>query len=717
MADSAADVLGTPDIPANLAAVAPTGDATGVPTAIAAPATGTDMPTPMGSTPGTEVPASTDPEVAAGAVHQNWLSRILDSVGTILGGDKTIVATKHPDGSVSVEHNPSTTGEKWGRIAQAALGGAARGMAVGQGPGGAGWAFAAGGLAGLQQPQQNLDAANKEAANMNAQQLADANTVLAHQKSIAAGLANREAGITLGTQEAQLLENAANSIANSPNSTDLGTFTDMPSIMKAVSNNPEILKGHTNQALKVMTTADADGKPQFRAFLVDQGDDNRKNDKEEQSFRIEVDPKTGRPTLKSEPIPPQSQPKVKIRLAQQTTQAQFSEMLNKWKTADSNANKKDTPPIPKTPEEAQAAASLETDPVRRAALQDAATRMQQLAVQQKVAGRASTAPTTPTLEGAGAGFGGPTGDVSIAPDGTPQPSADGQELLGRLDAGTAALVKQFGEYRGTVQNLPRGKEREPFLKLVAQVYPNFDQKEYNSRQALLTSMKTGQLAKTRQSLNTAISHMGDLSDAIDGLDPSELKIANASANAFRRQGFGDASHLGKFETAGNGVSQELATAFKGTGAGTQTETNEWRKNLNADNPASMQRSSLDEALSMLAGRMDAMQDTVQKGMGTTSTVPLLSPRSIATLHRIPGGDDILQKYNIPVPQTGTPSNAPARATAAPAAAPAANNPAAAATAPGGPVTVTSGSNSWHFPNQAAADTFKANARKQGVIIP
>ena len=70
-----------------------------------------------------------DAEIAAGAVHQNWLSRILDTVGTILGGDKTIVATKHPDGTVSVEHNQSTTGEKWGRIAQAALGGAARGMA------------------------------------------------------------------------------------------------------------------------------------------------------------------------------------------------------------------------------------------------------------------------------------------------------------------------------------------------------------------------------------------------------------------------------------------------------------------------------------------------------------------------------------------------------------------------------------------------------------
>lgn len=123
-----------------------------------------------------------DAEIAAGAAHQNWLSHILDTVGTILGGDKTIVATKHPDGSVSVEHNPSTTGEKWGRIAQAALGGAARGMAAGQGPGGAGKAFGAGAIAGLAQPQQNLDQANQQAANLSAQQLRNAQNIALNQQ-------------------------------------------------------------------------------------------------------------------------------------------------------------------------------------------------------------------------------------------------------------------------------------------------------------------------------------------------------------------------------------------------------------------------------------------------------------------------------------------------------------------------------------------------------
>jgi hypothetical protein len=350
-----------------------------------------------------------DAEIAAGAVHQNWLARILDSVGTILGGDKTIVATKHPDGSVSVEHNPSTTGEKWGRIAQAALGGAARGMAVGQGPGGAGKAFAAGGLAGLQAPQQALDAANKEAASMNAQQLATANIALTHQKLVGQMLDDRAAGLTLGSTEASLLQQTADAIAKGPNTKDLGTFTDMPGIMKALNSNPDAMAGLTNQALKVIPTADDKGNVQLHAYLVDRGADNRKNDQIERALYTDVDPKTGEPTLKSRDINPQSQPLVQIRQAQQTAIAQYFDMHNKWRTAESTANKKEAPPAPKSAEEAQGMAAVETDPVVKQKLLDAVPGLQRLAIQQKEAGRAPAAGGL--LGGSGAAAaGGTTGD-------------------------------------------------------------------------------------------------------------------------------------------------------------------------------------------------------------------------------------------------------------------------------------------------------------------
>ena len=130
-------------------------------------------------------PASQDPEVVAGAAHQSWLARIMDSVSNILGGDTTLHVTKHPDGTVEVTHDPSTTGEKWGRIAQAALGGAAKGMEVGQGPGGPARAAAGGIQTGMAQPQQRLDAANKDAEAQQQIMERNANNALLNQKIVA----------------------------------------------------------------------------------------------------------------------------------------------------------------------------------------------------------------------------------------------------------------------------------------------------------------------------------------------------------------------------------------------------------------------------------------------------------------------------------------------------------------------------------------------------
>jgi hypothetical protein len=112
---------------------------------------------------GQTTPAHQDPEMVAGAHHQNWLAHVMDTVGNILGGDTTLHVTKKADGSVEVTHDPSTEGEKWGRVAAAALGGASRGLAVGQGPGGPSRAAAAGIQSGLAAPQQALTEANQEA--------------------------------------------------------------------------------------------------------------------------------------------------------------------------------------------------------------------------------------------------------------------------------------------------------------------------------------------------------------------------------------------------------------------------------------------------------------------------------------------------------------------------------------------------------------------------
>lgn len=409
MADTPADVLGTSDaIPPNLAAPAPTGAVTGIPAAVAAPAAGTDMPTPMGSMPGSEVPASTDPEIAAGTVHQNWLARILDSVGTILGGDKTIVATKHPDGSVSVEHNPSTTGEKWGRIAQAALGGAARGMAAGQGPGGAGKAFAAGGLAGLQMPAQQLAAANEEAKNMNAEQLAAANIALTHQGYLANAEQMRERQIKFTQDQADRYNAILKSTRDAPGSEDLGDFvgvTDLPSLQ---AKYPQAYAAHLSQNDKVL------------------------------QFDPKIDPKTGQQTgshitLLSKPLservmPPGTPPLTQSYYDPATHSIQSRDIdptamtRVEYSTAHQNLTKqnsdlalnvdKDLHKAPTTQEELQTALQLEPNPIKRQALQTAYDNREHDILREKAAGRAPQ-PGGLMAGAGGAASAGTTGDAYL----------------------------------------------------------------------------------------------------------------------------------------------------------------------------------------------------------------------------------------------------------------------------------------------------------------
>lgn len=80
--------------------------------------------------------AHIDPELQAAAVHHARLASIASKLGDIMGGGSTTLRMiKNQDGSVSVAPEPATAGEKWGRVAAAALSGAAQGFQHGQGPG------------------------------------------------------------------------------------------------------------------------------------------------------------------------------------------------------------------------------------------------------------------------------------------------------------------------------------------------------------------------------------------------------------------------------------------------------------------------------------------------------------------------------------------------------------------------------------------------------
>jgi hypothetical protein len=153
---------------------------------------------------------NTDPEVHAGAVSHARSADVLGGILRAMAGPRSYKAITNQDGSVDVHELPSTRGEQWRRVLGAALEGASKGFAAGQGPGGMAHAASAGIDAGMQMPYQQADQVRAQAKDANDQNRAkllfNANMAMLDQKIIQAKNENQRDGVLfpLQMQEASL---------------------------------------------------------------------------------------------------------------------------------------------------------------------------------------------------------------------------------------------------------------------------------------------------------------------------------------------------------------------------------------------------------------------------------------------------------------------------------------------------------------------------------
>jgi hypothetical protein len=327
------------------------------------------------------------------------MGRIADRVSSAIAGDTTYRVTHKPDGTVDVSSDPSTRGEKWGRIAAIALGGAFKGLAAGQGPGGAEKAAAAGGQFGMQLPQQMKENVEKDATEEQKRQLAQANIALTHQKMMANVIDLREGGIRLSKEESDLFNNLHDQMQKSNGYTELARGKDMADVMQQHARDPNFLQNLTDPDVRTATIADTQGNPTVVMFKTDPGTMGRKNDKPEDVPRPFIDPKTGELTTQFDTYNPGTEKLGVIRAAQA---AGTNAVLDaKKKQADADKAEKDTPDKNLATYQAAAVkarmdAEKEPDPAKKQTLLNSAAQYDRLAAQHQAAGRTtiSTAPAT-----------------------------------------------------------------------------------------------------------------------------------------------------------------------------------------------------------------------------------------------------------------------------------------------------------------------------------
>lgn len=475
----------------------------------------------------------TDPntiEATAAAVHHGRMAEALNAIGNLLGGDTTVHVTKHPDGSVDVTHDPSTGGEKWGRVAQAAVTGAAKGFAVGTGPGGMARAGNAGLEAGQEVQQAPQKQADAQAEIADKRMLNHANLVLTQQRLVAQTLANKQAGLTLTKEQQDQANDEHDRYINSPNSTFVGTFGSIDEAAKS-SNAALILKNHPNGTLRTVAAYDGKGNlTGIHAYVVDKAWGDRMNDAP-LSYIEQVpntDPKAP-PQFKQVNIPINADTNSKLDTFVASKNKAAEDVKAAW--AKAHPNQVGTQ---KTLPEMQLRLQQTTDPAEKAQLtsainaqQNSPDEVQRRRSEAATAGEAGARTDLirqqlAVLRG-GAGAGGPGGAAAQGLHGEAYLQQSG------LDPTSFAQIRAAAKGDVKMPTASRSPQNQAFRNAVMNYDPTFTDARYDAKQ----DFKNKKQADNLQSLSTGLEHVerAAINSAKLGNSPSLLTGKNLSGAA------------------------------------------------------------------------------------------------------------------------------------------------------------------------------------------
>jgi hypothetical protein len=230
--------------------------------------------------------------------------------------------------------------------------------------------------------------------------------------------------------------------------------------------------------------------------------------------------------------------------------------------------------------------------------------------------------------------------AGAAPEGTggASPASDltGEDYLKTLDKPRADQVRALVEGR---LNPPGSFAlKTPYwqrmLQDAAQYEPGFDFTKWGQRAATAKDFGSGKSAQNITSFNTAIGHLGTLSDAAEKLNntwsPHFNTVANWVAGAK-----GD-PRINEFNVAKTAVADELTRAFRGTG-GNVHDLVQWEKAINAAGSPEQLNGAIKQAVELLRSRIEALGDTYRRGMNTNrDAMDMLSPKAKETLLKLSG---------------------------------------------------------------------------------
>ena len=196
-------------------------------------------------------PGSSDGLDAQQQAHHGMLYKLLDEVGTALGGKNSFTVERGDDGKMQITPHESSLGDKWKRVGVAAIRGMMAGAANGgTGPGNLTRAAGAGAQAGYQgannDRQQQIDTANDDFKKKQETTLFNANMALSAQRLHEAVFQNMRDGVQFDQGQADRRNGISQMLQDHPGTEDLGVSEHVEDLADLAKNNPDVMKHHVN---------------------------------------------------------------------------------------------------------------------------------------------------------------------------------------------------------------------------------------------------------------------------------------------------------------------------------------------------------------------------------------------------------------------------------------------------------------------------------------
>lgn len=201
-----------------------------------------------------------------------------------------------------------------------------------------------------------------------------------------------------------------------------------------------------------------------------------------------------------------------------------------------------------------------------------------------------------------------------------------QELLKLVPNSLRSGVDAMLNGKAVPANLSaRGSARDLTLRLAHAVDPNFDEMLIPQRKAWATSFGSSAPSSNGgqiQSAGTIVKHLGDAYAALPAIDkgmwgPSDtLNALNPIKSGIRSQ-YGDKAFLdakGQYDVAVKGIAGEMERLLTG-GHGAESSKEYWLKRLNLDVAPAERQAALDEARSLMWGRLTQIAEQKDRAFG------------------------------------------------------------------------------------------------------